>query len=47
MTPREVDSCSFWEFGAAVSGWAKANGADEKPESLSEEEHDRLMAKYR
>lgn len=38
---------TFWEFGAAVQGWAKANGsAEEKPASLSEQEHDALMEKY-
>lgn len=38
---------TFWEFGAAVHSWAKANGAsDDKPASLTEEEHDALMAKY-
>ena len=46
MTPREVDACSLWEFGAAVNGWNKANGGEVKADSLSEEEHDALMAKY-
>ena len=36
---------SLWEFGAAVGGWNKANG-EHKPEPLSEERHDELMAKY-
>lgn len=38
---------SFWEFAAAVEGWSKANGGESKPDAPSEEEHDRLMAKYR
>lgn len=46
MTPREVDACSLWEFGAAVNGWNTANGGESKPESLSDDEHDALMAKY-
>lgn len=46
MTPREVDACSLWEFAAATQGWNKANGGESKPKSLSDEEHDRLMAKY-
>lgn len=46
MSPREVDACSLWEFGAAVGGWSKANGGESKPESLTEAEHDELMAKY-
>ncbi len=37
---------SLWEFGAAVEGWSKAHGGEEKPESMSEAEHDALMAKY-
>lgn len=46
MTPREVDDCSLWEFGAAVLGWSTANGVERKPQSLSEDQHDALMAKY-
>lgn len=46
MTPREIDDCSLWEFGAAVQGWSKANGGETKAKSLSEDEHDALMAKY-
>lgn len=45
-SPREVDDASLWEISMAAKGWAKANGAESKPESLSEDEHDRLMAKY-
>lgn len=37
---------SLWEFNVAADGWATANGADEKPSFLSEEEHDRLVEKY-
>lgn len=38
---------TFWEFGAAVQGWAKANSSEEsQAASLSEDEHDALMAKY-
>lgn len=37
---------SLWEFGAAVQGWNEANGAESKPQSLTEDEHDRLMEKY-
>jgi len=47
MNPREVDACSLWEFAAAVQGWSKAQPGGDKPEAPSEEEHDRLMAKYR
>lgn len=46
MTPREVDDCSLWEFAAAVQGWSKANGGEAKPEAMSEEDHDALLAKY-
>ena len=38
---------TFWEFAAVVQGWARANSSgDDKPSSLSEQEHDELMAKY-
>lgn len=46
MTPSEVDDCSLWQFSAAVSGWVKANGGEEKPRSPTPEEHDALVAKY-
>lgn len=47
FTPREVDDLSLWEFGAAVDGWAKANNPEpQQASSLSEEDHDALMAKY-
>lgn len=46
MNPREVDACSLWEFGAAVNGWSKANGGESKPDAMSEQEHDALMAKH-
>ena len=44
--PREIGAGSLWEVLAMVDGWRAANGADDKPEALSDEEHDRLMAKY-
>lgn len=46
FSPREIDQMTLWEFAAAVEGWSKANGGESKPEAPSEEEHDRLMAKY-
>lgn len=38
---------SLWEFAAATIGWRVANGGESKPKSLSEEQHDALMAKHR
>jgi|GEM_PF-5196893 len=29
-----------------MNGWAKANGAETKPEAPSDEEHDDLVARY-
>ena len=46
MNPRDVDDCSLWEFAAAVQGWSKANGGESKPTPPTEEEFDRIMAKY-
>ena len=37
---------SLWEAQTAMNGWKKAQGIESKPEALSEDEHDRLMAKY-
>ena len=37
---------TLWEFAAASEGWSRANGGESKIESPTEEEHDRLMAKY-
>lgn len=37
---------TFWEFAAVVEGWSRANGGETTPTPPSEEEHDRLMAKY-
>jgi len=38
---------TFWEFGAAIQAWTKANSpAEEKVTSLSDEEHDALMAQH-
>lgn len=38
---------TFWEFGVATQAWAKANGTGEEPVvSLSDDEHDALMAKH-
>jgi hypothetical protein len=36
---------TLWEFSAAVKGWSDVN-CDKAPETLDNDEHDRLMAKY-
>jgi len=42
-----VDDLSLWEFAMAVDGWRRANSPEEPASpSLSEAEHDALMAKY-
>lgn len=47
FSPRQVDDMSLWEFGAAAEGWMKANSPEPtKASSLSEDDHDALMAKY-
>ena len=38
FTPCEVDQMSLWEFEACMAGYAKANGADEKPGAPSDDE---------
>ena len=47
FSPREVGDMSLWEFTACTEGWVAAHSPEEqKASSLSEEEHDALMAKY-
>jgi hypothetical protein len=41
-----VDDLSLWEFSAAVGGWAKANGGEDRPAAPSAEEHDALVEKF-
>ncbi len=38
MSPREVGTCTLWEFQAAVDGWKAAHGAEDKPPAMSDEE---------
>lgn len=38
---------SLWELAACVDGWAKANGAEEKAEAPSPEEHLELVQRVR
>lgn len=38
-SPREVDRLSLWELTAAADGFAKANGAEEKTEAPTYDEH--------
>lgn len=43
FTAQQVDEMSLWEFGAAVDGWNRANGADEgSGGALSSKEKDEL-----
>lgn len=38
FTAQEVDAMSPWQFAACADGFAKANGAEDKPEPPSDEE---------
>lgn len=46
MPPSDFWRCSLWEFSAALSGWAKANGAEEKLEAPSDEEFDAMLERH-
>jgi hypothetical protein len=37
---------SFWEFGAQVEGWSKANGGQPASTPPTPEEHDDLIARF-
>lgn len=38
FTPQQVGEMSLWQFTAASVGYAKGNGAEEKPSAPSDEE---------
>jgi hypothetical protein len=38
---------SLWELAACVDGWAKANGAEDKPPAPTPEEHLALVERVR
>ena len=46
FTPAEVGDMSLWQFGAVSDGWRLANGAEEKIQPPTDEEHDEMVAKY-
>lgn len=37
-TPQDVRAMSLWQFQAAMTGYAKANGADDKGDAPSDDE---------
>lgn len=45
-TARDIDDLSLWEFNCLVEGFTKANGSEEKPEAMSEEEHDDMVRRF-
>ncbi|MDQ1183583.1 hypothetical protein [Agrobacterium larrymoorei] len=45
VTPKDVRSMMLWEFAACADGFAKANGAEEKVEAPSYEEHLAMLQK--
>ena len=44
FSPAEIGCMSFWEFGAAVSGWNEANGGEKSDTELSADDVARLSA---
>lgn len=38
FTPQEVEAMSLWQYNAALAGYAKGQGAEDKPEAPSDEE---------
>lgn len=44
FSPREIDAMSFWEFGACVRGYSRANGGGEQgPRPPTAEQHAAAM----
>ncbi|MCB5411319.1 hypothetical protein [Pseudogemmobacter faecipullorum] len=41
MSPEEVGTCSFWQFGAAVSGWNATHGSGDQA-GLTQQDGDDL-----
>lgn len=39
FTPQAVDKMTLWELSACAAGFARANGAEQKTEAPSYEEH--------
>lgn len=37
---------SFWQFGAAVAGWNRAQGGEAELPPPTKEQHEYLIAKY-
>ncbi len=46
MSMSDFWNCSLWEFSAAVAGWQRAQGGEEKPEPMSAETFEALKKKY-
>jgi hypothetical protein len=44
MSPDQVDRCSFWQFGACVDGFNRANSAEESIPAPTDAEFDALLA---
>ena len=38
FTPQEVERMSLWQYSAAIAGYAKAQGGEEKTEAPTDEE---------
>ena len=38
FTPQQVERMSLWQFSAAIAGYAKAQGGEEKTEAPTDEE---------
>jgi hypothetical protein len=45
MTPREVDQCSMAELDAAVAGWNRVHGAEERAEAPTSDRFDQMVQK--
>lgn len=43
MSPEQVDKMSLWQYLAALDGWNRANGSNEKPGPPSDDDFDRVL----
>jgi len=37
---------TLWQFAAAVDGWNRTHGGEEKPEPPTDEEFDEMLRRY-
>lgn len=44
FTPRQIDQVTLWELAVMSDAVAKANGAEDKPAPMTDDEYDAALA---